>query len=82
MKCENCNHAEMCRWINELEGRGCDFYREKVMKNNVLIFKAEIAMTEKDIDFFQKLIKEQAEEGVILLPEWIEFVNSSEEGSE
>lgn len=52
------------------------------MKNNVLIFKAEITMTEKDIDFFQKLIKEQAEEGVILLPEWIEFVNSSEEGSE
>lgn len=25
MKCENCSHAEMCKWINELEGRGCDF---------------------------------------------------------
>lgn len=25
MKCENCSHAEMCRWIDELEGRGCDF---------------------------------------------------------
>ena len=20
MKCENCKHAEMCRWIDELEG--------------------------------------------------------------
>ena len=26
MKCENCSHAEMCRWIDELEGRGCDFF--------------------------------------------------------
>lgn len=25
MKCEDCCHAEMCRWIDELEGRGCDF---------------------------------------------------------
>ena len=25
MKCENCSHAEMCKWIDELEGRGCDF---------------------------------------------------------
>ena len=26
MKCKNCCHAEMCKWIDELEGRGCDFY--------------------------------------------------------
>ena len=25
MKCEDCCHAEMCKWIDELEGRGCDF---------------------------------------------------------
>ena len=25
MKCEDCSHAEMCKWIDELEGRGCDF---------------------------------------------------------
>lgn len=25
MKCEECCHAEMCKWIDELEGRGCDF---------------------------------------------------------
>ena len=26
MKCEDCCHAEMCKWIDELEGRGCDFF--------------------------------------------------------
>ena len=25
MKCKDCSHAEMCKWIDELEGRGCDF---------------------------------------------------------
>ncbi len=25
MKCEDCSHAEMCKWIDELGGRGCDF---------------------------------------------------------
>lgn len=25
MKCKDCCHAEMCKWIDELEGRGCDF---------------------------------------------------------
>ena len=24
--CEACIHAEMCKWIDELEGRGCDFF--------------------------------------------------------
>ena len=24
-KCKDCSHAEMCKWIDELEGRGCDF---------------------------------------------------------
>ena len=23
--CKECIHAEMCKWIDELEGRGCDF---------------------------------------------------------
>ena len=25
MNCNECIHAEMCKWIDELEGRGCDF---------------------------------------------------------
>ena len=24
--CKECIHAEMCKWIDELEGRGCDFF--------------------------------------------------------
>ena len=36
MKCENCNHAEMCRWINELEGRGCDFYSEESISHKII----------------------------------------------
>ena len=27
--CKECNHAEMCKWIDELDGRGCDFYDGK-----------------------------------------------------
>ena len=29
MKCEECCHAEMCKWIDELEGRGCDFLSQE-----------------------------------------------------
>ena len=29
MKCEDCCHAEMCKWIDELEGRGCDFLSQE-----------------------------------------------------
>ena len=36
MKCENCNHAEMCKWIDELEGRGCDFYGEESISHKVI----------------------------------------------
>lgn len=24
--CKECKHAEMCKWVDELEGRGCDFF--------------------------------------------------------
>lgn len=24
--CKECIHAEMCKWIDELDGRGCDFF--------------------------------------------------------
>lgn len=24
--CDNCIHCEMCRWINEVERDGCDFW--------------------------------------------------------
>lgn len=25
MKCNDCAHVEMCKWINEVGGNGCDF---------------------------------------------------------
>jgi len=27
-KCNECIHAEMCKWEDELEQRGCDFFDE------------------------------------------------------
>ena len=36
MKCEYCCHAEMCKWIDELEGRGCDFYGGKSISHKVI----------------------------------------------
>lgn len=29
MKCEDCCHAEMCKWIDELGGRGCAFLSQE-----------------------------------------------------
>ena len=34
MKCYDCSHAEMCKWIDEVDGNGCDF--EDVSKNVTL----------------------------------------------
>ena len=25
-KCASCMHCEMCRWVDEVEQKGCDFY--------------------------------------------------------
>ena len=36
MKCENCSHAEMCKWIDELEGRGCDFGEPFIPKSETV----------------------------------------------
>lgn len=36
MKCEDCCHAEMCKWIDELEGRGCDFYGGESISHKVI----------------------------------------------
>lgn len=27
-KCASCMHCEMCRWVDEVEQKGCDFYAE------------------------------------------------------
>lgn len=45
MKCEDCCHAEMCRWIDELEGRGCDFGEscdDAISRETIEDIKAEI----------------------------------------
>lgn len=36
MRCEDCCHAEMCKWIDELEGRGCDFYGGESISHKVI----------------------------------------------
>lgn len=36
MKCKDCCHAEMCKWIDELEGRGCDFYGGESISHKVI----------------------------------------------
>lgn len=57
MKCEDCSHAEMCKWIDELEGRGCDFgepCEDAISREDVIdkIRHAEIDFTiTSSIDF-------------------------------
>lgn len=36
MRCEDCSHAEMCKWIDELGGRGCDFYCGESISHKVI----------------------------------------------
>ena len=65
MKCEDCSHAEMCKWIDELEGRGCDFgepcedaiSREAVLKGIEQLKKSPWA-TDKRGNGFEYLITE------------------------
>ena len=52
MKCKDCSHAEMCKWIDELEGRGCDFYGEKSISHKIIEdIKAEIYKERTNISF-------------------------------
>ena len=49
MKCEDCSHAEMCKWIDELEGRGCDFgepCEDAISRETIEDIKAEIQAIE------------------------------------
>ena len=66
MKCENCSHAEMCRWIDELEGRGCDFCDEKLCE--LLILKSDILLHQDDKKKWAESIKQEKKNGVIILP--------------
>ena len=33
MSCETCRHAEMCRWVDEVGARGCDFEEQAQADN-------------------------------------------------
>lgn len=64
MKCEDCSHAEMCKWIDELEGRGCDFGAPC----DLLIIKSDILLHQDDRKKWMDSIKREKENGVIILP--------------
>ena len=66
MKCENCSHAEMCKWIDELEGRGCDFCDEKPCE--LLILKSDIFLHQNDRKKWVEIIEREREKGLIILP--------------
>lgn len=41
-ECSNCIHAEMCRWINEMQWQGCSFWDEdRLEEANKIIQAAE-----------------------------------------
>ena len=64
MKCKDCSHAEMCKWIDELEGRGCDFGEPC----DLLIIKSDILLHQDDRKKWMDSIKREKENGVIILP--------------
>lgn len=66
MKCENCSHAEMCRWIDGLEGRGCDFYDGKPCE--LLILKSDILLHQDDRKKWAESIEQEKAKGLIILP--------------
>ena len=66
MKCGNCSHAEMCKWIDELEGRGCDFYDDKPCE--LLILKSDILLHQDDRKRWAESIKQEKAKGLIILP--------------
>ena len=69
MKCENCNHAEMCRWIDELEGRGCDFYDNQGPCEILENIKAEI---EREADYQYAYVDADIAKGMYLALEIID----------
>ena len=70
MKCEDCCHAEMCKWIDELEGRGCDFLSQEPCQ--LLIIKSNILLHQDDRKKWMDSIKREKEDGVIILPPYFE----------
>ena len=70
MKCEDCCHAEMCKWIDELEGRGCDFLSQEPCE--LLIIKSDILLHQEDRKKWIESIKREKENGVIILPPYFE----------
>lgn len=72
MKCENCSHAEMCKWIDQLGGRGCDFLDAEQEPCELLIIKSDIFLHQDDRKKWVESIKREREKGVIILPPYFE----------
>ena len=64
--CKECIHAEMCKWIDELDGRGCDFYDGKPCE--LLILKSDILLHQDDRKKWAESIKQEKAKGLIILP--------------
>lgn len=51
MSCETCRHAEMCRWVDEVGARGCDFEDSATTGEGDLIRRQDAIRTVQDMHF-------------------------------